>query len=218
MLVKDLQRIPVPKTFCGITPQLCGDFLTHSRKRLPHIPHFGPWTFPEVWGQCERPLNVYLLQICLRISVIAAVFPRPETNPPGLRWLRMMCRINTPDETSYCHRYSLICFMLCQTVRLTRAWVFITTRLHLKVQHRDFRSPSGEDTNCKGWIPWSVAASMVATRGKADLLVSKNDQVILNQSQKLFLRMEVWGHCRNMAEQHCFVQEGGPHQRWQTHV
>lgn len=42
MLVKDLQRIPVPKTFTGITPQLCGDFLTHSRKRLPHIPHLAP--------------------------------------------------------------------------------------------------------------------------------------------------------------------------------
>lgn len=182
MLVKDLQRSPVPKTFSGITQQLCGDFWTHPPKRLPHIPHFGPWTFPEVEGSVKGPDRLSALDL-VRICVIAAIFPRSEIKPPGLKWLRLMGRINTPDETSYSLRCVLILCILCQTDRFAR--------LHVKVQMRDFLAPSGEFPHCRGWIPVlnppikSVETSMLAISGKVDLRGCRNDHLMQKHSQKL---------------------------------
>lgn len=166
----------------GLPRSSVGIFEPTLQKRLPHIPHFGPWTFPEVWGQRERPDRLSALDL-LRIYGIAAIFPRPEIKPPGLKWLRLMRRINTPDETSYSLRCVLILCILCLTDRYAR--------LHVKVQMRDFLAPSGDLAHCRGWIPVlnspikSVETSLMAISGKVDLLGSRKDHLMQKHSQKL---------------------------------
>lgn len=133
-------------------------------------------------GSVKGPDRLSALDL-VRICVIAAIFPRSEIKPPGLKWLRLMGRINTPDETSYSLRCVLILCILCQTDRFAR--------LHVKVQMRDFLAPSGEFPHCRGWIPVlnppikSVETSMLAISGKVDLRGCRNDHLMQKHSQKL---------------------------------
>lgn len=75
-------------------------------------------------GSVKGPDGLSALDL-LRICVIAAIFLRPEIKHPGLKWLRLMRRINTPDETSYSLRcvnplHTLSDWQICTVARKGR--------------------------------------------------------------------------------------------------